>query len=346
MKTEDYPNSLLWTAEQTSLAEVLEKWEEICKNCNPLTPIACVTNCRIWRQKNEFRRLYDKIKNPSYLTKLLNTLKNKRRLHILDIISRGRYSTAKLQQELKNSGYRHSQQTIVNEYLTPLIEVGLVEENQESQYHSTLFGCRLKELTKDSYDMTNILPPHSECYEETALSMLTQEPKTFEDLECIVPRKSVARILGRLQKAGLIETSKENDYVFYFITKRNPNEAKFSSTERRVYENIIVEGVSARKLAEKTEISLRRTYKYLRKLKGKKLVFTRKKPKSYSLTTKGHQVAEFLNWVHNLTTEIQATALPALKNESHKSLMLDTYQTKSEKEKKIIPLATTITKRS
>lgn len=280
------------------------------------------------------------MKNPTYLTKLLNTLKNKRRLQILDIISKGRHSLTRLQQELEKLEFHHSQNTIAGEYLTPLIDVGLLEKNQENQYHATLFGYRLNELTRNSYDVADVLPPHSECYEESALSILIRESKTFEDFECIIPTKSIARVLDRLQKAELVKTAKENDYVFYFRTKRNPNKDKFSPTEKRVYENIIAEGISARKLAEKTGISLRRTYKYLRKLKGKKLVFTRKRPKSYSLTAKGHQVAEFLNGVCNLTAEIQATGTHDLKDENHKSLTLGTHQTKNEKEKKIIiPLA-------
>jgi hypothetical protein len=44
-------------------------------------------------------------------------------------------------------------------------------------------------------------------------------------------------------------------------------QASFSPTEKRVYENILPYGISARQLAEKTEISLRRTCKYLRRLK-------------------------------------------------------------------------------
>ena len=328
MKAENDFNSLVGTAEQTSLAHVVQKWEETCRNCNPLTPITCLTNCKIWVQKNEFRRLCEKIENPNYLIKLLNTLKNKRRLQILDVISKGRYSVTKLQWELKSLGYHHSQRTISDEYLTPLMEVGLVEENQESQYYPTLFGCRLSQLTKGSYDLVGALPPHSECYEENALIGLMHEPKTFRDFECIVPVKSVGRVLDRLQKVELIGTAKENDYVFFFRTKRNPGKEKFSSTERRVYENIFEDGIPARKLAEKTGISLRRTYKYLRKLKGKKLVFTRKRQKCYSLTAKGHRAAEFLNGLCGLTAEIHGKASYFLKNENHISPTLGVHSLK------------------
>ena len=287
------------------------------------------------------------MKDPSFMTKLLNTLKNKRRTQILEVISKGRSSIAKLQQELKRLGYYHSQQTIAKEYMASLIEVGLAEEN-EKQYSLTLFGFRLNELTKDFNDIGDVLPPHSQCYEEIALSMLLNKPKTREDFEDIIPAKSVARVLNRLQRRGLIETAKENDYVFYFRTKRDSNNAKFSLTERRVYENITSEGISARKLAEKTKISLRRTYKYSKRLKGKKLVFTRKIPKSYALTAKGLQTALMLKGIRELTLETLAIASKIINDEkTHDLSMQDTDQTKSEKrDKKIVPLTTIIIERS
>ena len=334
MKTEDYQAQIQETQEKTSLADTVKEWEETCKNCSPLTPITCISGCKIWKQKNEFRKLYKKMKNPNFMINLLNTLKNDRRLQILEIISEGCYSIARLQQELKKWGYYHSQQTIVEEYLTPLIEVGLAEEDQ-NRYYPTVFGCRLNELIKDFSDVENVLPPHSECYEETALGMLLDKPKTYEDLKSMIPAKSVARILNRLQKAKLVETTKENDYIFYFQTKRDSNNTKFSPTEKRVYENIPIEGFPARKLAEKTSISLRRTYKYLRRLKGKKLVFARKRPKSYALTAKGLKIAKMLKGIRNLTLEISATASHIVNNnEPHEVLMVATSQTKVKSNKK------------
>jgi DNA-binding IclR family transcriptional regulator len=334
MKTENYPALLQEAEEKTDLADILKNWEETCNNCRPLTPIACVTNCKIWKQKNEFRTLCEKMKNSSFMTKLLNTLKNKRRIQILEVISKGQYSIGRLQQELKKLGYSHSQQTIAEEYVTPLLEVGLVEENQ-NRYYPTLFGSRLKELTKISYNIEDILPPHSKCYEEMALSMLINEPKTYKDFADTIPTKSVARVLKRLQKAKLIETTKENDYIFYFKTKRDSNIAKLSPTERRVYENIHPDGTSAQKLAEKTRISLRRTYKYLKRLKGKKLVFTRKRQKSYALTANGLQIALMLKGIHDLAMETLETASKIIKDEETYGLLtLDKFQISEKKENK------------
>lgn len=317
MKSESYPNSLEQSEERASLEWVVEGWEETCKNCNPLTPMTCVTSCKIWNLKNELRKSYEKMTRPDFMTKLLNALKNKRRLQIFEMISKGRYSKASLQQKLKKLGYHHSQQTIAEEYLAPLIHVRLVEENQ-NRYHATVFGCRLAESTKNFIDIEKVLPPHSKCYEETALGMLLNGPKTHKDFEGVIPTKSAARVLNRLQTAGLIETTKEKDYVFYFKTKRDPNNVKFSPTERRVYGNISIEGVSARKLAEKTMISLRRTYKYLRRLKGKKMVFTRMRPKSYVLTANGTRAALMLQEISNLIVEVLASATQFVKDkETH-----------------------------
>jgi predicted transcriptional regulator len=346
MKTEDYQAQLQETEEKTSLADTVKEWEETCKNCNPLTPITCISGCKIWKQKNEFRKLYKKMKNPNFMINLLNTLKNDRRLQILEIISEGCHSIARLQQELKKRGYYHSQQTIAEEYLTPLLEVGLAGEDQK-RYYATVFGCRLNELINDFSDVENVLPPHSECYEETALGMLLDKPKTYEDLEGMIPAKSVARVLNRLQKAKLIETAKENDYIFYFKTKRDSNIAKLSPTERRVYDNIPPDGISARKLVEKTRISLRRTYKYLRRLKGKKLVFTRKRQKSYALTAKGLQIASTLKGIHDLAVEAAETASKIIKNEETYGLLTrDKFRISEKKENKIIPLKTIFIKQS
>jgi len=331
MKTEDYQAQLQETEEKTSLADIVNEWEETCKNCNPLTPITCISGCKIWKQKNELRKLYKIIKNPGFMTNLLNALKNDRRLQILEIISERCHSIARLQQELKKRGYYHSQQTIAEEYLAPLLEVGLTGEDQ-NRYYATVFGCRLNELIKDFFDVENVLPPHSECYEETALDMLLDKPKTYKDLKSMIPAKGVARILNRLQKAKLVETAKENDYIFYFQTKRDSNSVNFSPTERRIYENIPIKGIPARKLAEKTSISLRRTYKYLRMLKGKKMVFKKKIPKSYALTAKGLKIAKMLRGIRNLTLETSATASHIVNNNGpHELLTLATSQTESQK---------------
>jgi predicted transcriptional regulator/CRP-like cAMP-binding protein len=308
MKTVSVEVSSEQAQKPTSLADEVKGWEEECRGCHPLSPTTCITSCRIWSLKNEFRHLHEKMADSTFMTRLLNTLKNSRRLEILRTISRREYSIDRLQQELKKLGYQHSQETIVGEYLIPLIQAGLAKETL-NRYHATMFGCRLAELIRRFPDIGDVLPPHSECYEEITLRILRDEPKTYEDLEAVIPRKSVARVLHRLEKASLVETTQDKDYVFFFRTKRNPAKASFSPTETRIYDNISIDGISARKLAEKAMISLRRTYKYLRRLKGKKMVFTRERPKSYALTPRGIELALTIDDVHNVTREIQVAAM-------------------------------------
>lgn len=328
MQTERHETQIQETSGQINLAENPERLDEVCKNCRPLTPLSCLSNCRIWKMKNEYRKLAEELQNPSYMTDLLNTVKNDRRLKILDLISKGRYSIAGLQQQLNKQGYHHSQQTIIKEYVTPLIEAALIEENQ-NQYYITLFGCKIRELMSNLGNIEDVLPPHSECYEEKALISLLDKPRTIEDFVTFIPPKSVPRVLNRLQRMHLIETTNEKDYVSYFRTRRDAGEEDFSLTEKRIYGNIPQEGISARKLAQESNISLRRTYKYLRRLRGKKLAFTRKRPKYCNLTTKGFQIATILNEIRNLITETLSKAYLVINNgESHGSLAVTPVQTK------------------
>ncbi|MGB8779244.1 MAG: hypothetical protein WCD81_01175 [Candidatus Bathyarchaeia archaeon] len=314
METQNHSSSALDSEKHASLINILKSLEEKCKSCNPLSPITCITDCKIWRLKNQLRKINEKMQRPNFVEQLLNTLKNGRRLQILDLISTQGYSLSQLQQKLASFGFHHSQQTIVEEYVNPLVEVGLVQEAQ-NPFHATVLGCKVNEFVKNFQDLENVLPPHSECYEETILDALLERPKTYQDARTMIPTKSVARVLSRLQRTGLIETSKEKNYIFIFKTRRDSNLETFSPTERRVYQNIPADGVSAKKLSEKTEISLRRTYKYLRKLKGKKLVFTRKEPIAYSLTAKGAEVATMLRAIRNLANETQAVTAQLLRNE-------------------------------
>jgi len=290
------------TQRKTDIAEELEEGKEICKDCHPLTPMICVTGCNIWKLKNELRKLDRKMKNPNFVANLLNTLKNRRRLQLLETLSKGRYSLVKLQQKLKKLGYYHSQRTIAQEYVNPLIEVGLVEENH-NKYHTTVFGYKLNELIGNFNDIGELLPPHSECYEEKTVEALFDGSKTYEELEFVIPTESLSRVLKRLHAAKLIIKDDENNYIFYLKTRRDPQQEKLSSTEKRVYQSIPEEGITAKKLANKANISLRRTYKYLRKLRGKKLTFKRRRPKTYALTKEGIQIARLLAKICVLLTE-------------------------------------------
>jgi len=249
------------------------------------------------------------------MTKLLNTLKNKRRLQLLEMISEEPHSIVQLQQKLRKLGFNHSQKTICQEYVTPLITVGLADEYQ-NLYRSTLFGRRVNDLAKDFPDLEGFLSPHSECYEEIALNALMKGPQTLEGLRGIIPEKSLSRVLSRLQKTALAETNIDKDYVFFFQTKRSPDNSDFYSTEKKVYEQIPKEGISAQSLAREAGISLRAIYKYLRRLKGKKLVFTRKRPTTYYTTASGVKMGTMLEDMHKLTVEALTATAHLVENEN------------------------------
>jgi predicted transcriptional regulator len=298
----------------TDLAEMLRTLDAECRECAPLTPLKCITRCNLWKLKNELRRLRETMDSPNFIKDLFNVLKNETRLHILNTIVKGRYSIDQLQQELKKAGYTHSQDTINEEYLRPLMQVGLASETLD-EYCATMFGGRLTEKLEDFPEFTNVLPAHSECYEEMLLSALIAGPKTFQEVEAFISPKVASRVLKRLKTSGLIETPEGRDYVFFFKSKRNPEKETLVETEKKVYTSIPEEGISAKKLSEKTELSIRRIYKYLRGLKGKKLVFTRKTPKSYGLTVKGEKLATLLQDLQNLVEETWISSEQIISNE-------------------------------
>ena len=302
MKTEEIPSPIRKAKRDSGVVDILTTLDNECKNCSPVTPLECITSCNVWRLRNELRRLCETMENPNFMKDLLNVLKNDTRLRILHTISKGKRTVERLQKELRQDGYLHSQDTLAEEYIRPLLQVGLAAEAEE-QFYATAFGGKLTELMANIPEFANFLPARSECYEEEILKELLNGPKTFEGIKKIVPAKIVSRILKRLKSADLIDTPEERDYVFFFRSKRNPEKEVLGSTEEKVYKDIPDEGIPARKLAMKSKLSLRRTYKYLRGLKGKKLVFTRKLPKTYSLTDKGERLAWLLKELDNLVNE-------------------------------------------
>src|SRR5208283_2363341 len=103
--------------------------------------------------------------------------------------------------------------TISEEYLRPLMEVGLATETRD-EYYATMYGGRLTELLGCFPEFAEMLPAHSECNEEIILQSLLAGPKTFEDIETLISSKIASRILKRLRSVGLIQTPVERDYIF------------------------------------------------------------------------------------------------------------------------------------
>lgn len=289
-------------SENRDLASMLKTLDAECRNCAPTSPLECITRCQVYKLKNELRKLRETMDNPNYIKELFNVLKNETRLHILKAIVNGRYSVNQLQQELKKTGHSHSQDTINEEYLQPLLAVGLATESRD-EYYATTFGGRLTNLLGAFPEFAEMLPAHSECYEETLLRALLSGPKTFDEIESLISSKIASRILKRLRSVGLIETPEDRDYIFFFKSKRDPCKEVFTETERKIYDTLPNEGISAGKLAKESGLSMRRTYKYLRGLKGKKLVFIRRTPKAYGLTCKGEMLATVLAELQQIVDE-------------------------------------------
>ena len=237
--------------------------------------------------------------------------KNERRQKILEALSEHPRSLKGLQEYLKSKGNYHSQQTISKGYIEPLIKIGLVKKDG-IKYRLTLYGQKFLDIS-NRFNIRNPLPSNSNCYEESLLKDLKMGPKSYADLIFTATPKSLSRSLRRLTKNGLVKKSEDPNYVFYFKTKKIPKK-EFSPTEKRIYEVIPEAGISARKLSQKVGINLRRTYKYLRRLRKRRLVFTRKKSKTYELTTLGTRLTNFLEETEKLITETTKASACLIKN--------------------------------
>jgi predicted transcriptional regulator len=282
-----------------NLAEVFKQAESYCQSCKIISPMICIQKCEIWKAKNELLEMNKILRESNHPRKLFNAVKNKRRLKIMDALSERTYSIRGLQEYLKKNGYYHSQRTITNEYLKPLLRVGLIKKDG-NKYRSTLYGRKFHDILSKFND-EKMLPTHSQCYEESILMHLTDGPKSYDELVELVAHKSLSRTLKRLREVGLITKSQSSDYVFYFKTKKEPN-VTFSPTEKRVYEAVPEAGIAARALSKEAGISLRRIYKYLRRLMKKRLVFARKRPRTYELTSSGREIAACLEEMAKLVS--------------------------------------------
>ena len=283
-----------------------------CRNCAPTSPLECITRCRVYKLKNELRQLWGAMDNPNYIKELFNVLKNETRLSILQAIANNTYSVSQLQKELTKTK-QHYGQGALTEYLHPLIAVGLATIVRD-EYRATTFGVRLTNNLGAFPKFMAALPTHSECYEETVLCTLLSGPKTFQDIEAIIEPKVVSRTLKRLRLGCLIRTPNERDYIFFFKTKRDADKETLTVNERRIYDAVTNEGVSAGSLAKQTGLSSRVTYKHLRRLRGKKLVFTRKTPKTYRLTCKGQKLATALQRIQQTVEDTWNSSQPVMRD--------------------------------
>ncbi len=274
-----------------SLEQALQMMQERCKNCNVLTQMLCVDYCETWKIKKELREAGKVLSESNHPLKLLNAIKNPRRLAMLAELKKRSLSLRTLQKRLRKRGFHHSQNTIVD-YLTALLETGLVKESNE-RFSLTLYGRKIQDSVI-KHNFAGQLPTHSSGYEEAILRALLRGAKTRDQLGTAATVRSLSRTLKRLQERKLIINNSPPDRVFYFRTKRALALETLSPTQEKICEAIPPAGISARQLADAVDISLRRGYRYLRNLRGKKLVFRREVPNKYELTARGREVAEFL----------------------------------------------------
>ncbi len=280
-----------------TLEQTLHVMEERCKGCSVVTPMMCVEQCETWRVKRELRETSKVLSEDDHRLELLNAIKNERRLAILDILWEHPSSLEGLQQKLKSHKFYHSQKTI-REYLKPLLKAGLVKEHGK-RFHLTLYGRKMQDAVI-KHGFAGKLPIHSEGHEEKILRKLLDSAKTRSELLNVAPPNSLSRTLKRLVKRKLIMNNSPSARVFYFRTKRALSLEQLSPTQKRICNAIPQAGISAPDLADVVGISLRRVYKYLRSLRGKKLVFRRDMPARYELTDKGESTAEFLEEIRSI----------------------------------------------
>lgn len=279
--------------EKSYFFEILKSLDSQCRNCTPISPLECITRCKVYRLKNELRVLRKSLTNPTYLEEFFNVIKNETSLHILTLLANCRCPLSQIQLELKIAGSCHSKNVICHEFLQPLSSLGLVCESA-GEYHLTLLGSCLTKGLKCFSEFSPMLPDNSKCYEEIVLQHLLSGPKTFESIEEVILLRNVSRTVKRLRTTGLIKTTKDREYVFFFKTKRDSRNEILTVTERKIYDGIDYQGISIGNLTRQTNLSKRVTYRCIKHMKGKKLVFQRRTPKTYDLTDSGRKLATVL----------------------------------------------------
>jgi predicted transcriptional regulator len=224
---------------------------------------------------------------------LLNVIKNKRRVKLAQILLERPLSIDEIQQRLKMEGYYHSRDTIRKHYAGPLVAMKLIVE-EDGKYRLTDEGRGIIAILGD-IDLGSIFPASSGCYEENCLLAL-EVPKSYNDLAHYLPKADLQRTIRRLQGKGLVAKAHPSRHVTYRRTRGGSN-ATLSKTENKVLESIPEEGMGVTDIAMSVGISLRRTFKYLKRLREKGLVSNVPNVTLLSLTEEGKRLAEKLRQI-------------------------------------------------
>ena len=220
-----------------------------------------------------------------------------------------------MQQQLKKNGHSHSQDTISEEYLQPLLNVGLATEARD-EYYATAFGCRLTELLGCFPEFAEKLPAHSECYEESLLQSLLSGPKTFEEIEGLISPKIASRILKRLRSSGLVRRQ-QKEITFSSLSQNATQTKKPSQPESIKFMNRLARRNLCRKTGERNRSFHEKNLQVSRGLKGKKLVFIRRNPKAYALTTKGKKLASVLQELQDIVEDTWNSSERVMQNNAN-----------------------------
>lgn len=302
VKSQELVGDSLWLSRKMvddgcTFGQTLHVVEERCKSCSVVSPMFCVDQCETWKVKRELRETGKVLSEGDHGVRLLNAIKNRRRLALLGVLWERPLSLEGLQKKLRSCGFCHSRKT-VSEYLKPLLKAGLVKRSG-GRFGLTLYGRKVHDAVV-RHGFSGDLPVHSGGYEERILRGLLDGVKTRSELLEVAPLKSLSRTLKRLEERKLIANNSPSDRVFYFRTKRALSLERLSPTQKRICDAVPQAGISARDLSKVVGVNLRRTYKYLRSLRGKKLMFRRKMPSRYELTAKGRATAEFLEEIASI----------------------------------------------
>jgi len=230
------------------------------------------------------------LEDSQVIRRVLNAVKNKRRVSILQLLEEKSHTEKEIRDGLRSMGHKHSLTTI-HRYLQPLVDAELVAR-KSGKYSTTARGIKVFHLVGKT-DFLIRFPSNSLCHEELSLIAIKNGYRTFEELAEIVDRSLWPRTLNRLQRDGLVQSNHPKDHVqFYRVRRRLYREA--SPTERRVFHSLSEEGIPVRELSKTVGITVRRTYKYLARLKKKGLALQRTLPVTYILTSTGKTVADFI----------------------------------------------------
>lgn len=272
------------------LKAVYEEAREYCRACRVPSPLVCVERCHIWKVNSERLEL-DKITSRSrHLIDLFNAVKNKTRSCIIRTLLERPLTLKELQRRLRKGGLYHSLGTIASFYIDPLLRVGLVRKEGD-RYETTLYGRKIRGILSEAC-LEDLLLPHSGCHEELCLMALAAGPKTYGALAKYACQGTLRRTLKRLVERGLVSKSKPSDRVFFFIAGEGTSE--LTPTEKRVFNALSKGGMPARRLSRVVGITLRRTYKYLKRLREKGLIDSRRRETVFGLTPMGEKIANCL----------------------------------------------------